>query len=148
RVLEYGQARGLQFIVRAYDDAVPLTEIMKRRAKMDPDQVGKIFALACDGLQALHDHQIPGGLLSAGCILLCKVQATAKAQRTVRMLVAAVKKDVFDSTALGGSATSGDLDDLELMPAAGEGAYSLPRPADDVLRLGCLMYRCLAGRAP
>src|SRR5262249_34125473 len=70
----------------------------------------------------------------------------------VKVLHAGVRRKLFDETAIGRSIrmSVGIPDELELADActfqmADAGA---PNPAQDIFRLGCLLYRCVAGKAP
>jgi serine/threonine-protein kinase len=153
RVLELGQAQGRHYIVREYDEAATLADILQRRNKLPHDQAARIFALASEGLRALHEHGVPGGVLTADCVLLAVTgKGGARSQRTVRLLVAAVRKDIFDARAIGadaGEGKEGIPDELQLTALTNDAAGLRPtQPPEDILRLGCLFYRCLTGKDP
>jgi hypothetical protein len=144
RALDAGEARGLFYGVRQHYDAETLADVLKKRGKLPPDAAARIFTLACEGLRALHERKIPGGALTADCVLLTAAGKGPRPQRSVRLLVGPVSKEVFDAGALGAAG-----EDVGLLPL--EGGAPLPAvatPADDVLRLGCLFYQALAGRPP
>jgi serine/threonine protein kinase len=106
--------------------------------------------LALAGLEALHAQNVPGGDLTADCLLLAPVGKGN--QRTIKILHAGLKRQLFDETAIGRSIKIqvGGASDLELSSSStfrltGAGAID---PPGDIFRLGCILYRCVTGIAP
>lgn len=145
RCLALGEARGLHYLVREHYEGETLGGILQKREKLSPGQAARIFAHVFEGLKALHERQVPGGALTADCILLT---GSAKGPKTVRILIASARKDVFSSTAIGGSMAVVS-DELDLVPLdEAQPGTTGTTPAEDIFQLGCVFYRCLTGREP
>lgn len=152
-VREFAKAHGRYFVVREHYEAETLAGILKQRGKLSPEMGARIFSLACEGLAALHEKEVPGGTLSAECILLTAMGTGPQHQRTVRILVAGVRPDVFDTTAVGNLAplSKGPVipEKLEMRPVSGEISLGAGfQPAEDLFRLGCTFYLALTGHEP
>jgi serine/threonine protein kinase len=146
RILDAGEAGGRYYIVREHYDSESLANILQKRGKLPADRAAGIIALACEGLRALHERHLPGGALTPDCVLLTAAGKGPRAARSVRILIGAARKDLFDPSALG-RPEAGSGDDLELMDGSGDPTL-LPGPEVDVLRLGRTFYRTLTGRDP
>lgn len=152
-VREFSKAHDRYFLVREHYEAETLAGILKQRGKISPELAARIFSLACDGLAALHEKEVPGGTLSADCILLTAMGTGPHHQRTVRILVAGVRPDIFDTKAVGNLAPSSKgpaiPEKLEMRPVSGEISLGAGfQPAEDLFRLGCTFYLALTGREP
>lgn len=153
RIREFSKAHDRYFVVREHYDAESLADVLKRRGRLATERAVRIFALASEGLRALHEHQLPGGALTPDCILLTAIGAGEKRQRSVRVLIANVRAGLFDSGAIqprGKSTASYDIPrDLGLVAIPDEqSSQPVLRPEDDVLRLGRTFYRALTGMDP
>jgi serine/threonine protein kinase len=152
RILDTGEAHGLYYLVKEYYEGQTLEDILERRGKLPYQQAARLMALALAGVDALHSQDVPAGDLAADCLLLAPASKDSPSQRTVKILHAGVKRRLFDETAIGRSISmaQGIPDELELAKSCTfeVAATGAPNPADDIFRLGCLFYRCLAGQAP
>ena len=152
RIVDVGEAHGLNYLVKEYYEGQSLDEILERRGKLPYPQATRLMALALAGLEALHAHGVPVGDLSADSLLLTPASKDSPNQRTVKILHAGVRRRLFDETAIGRSISlsQGIPDDLQLAESCtfqlgGVGEVS---PTEDIFRLGCVFYRCVAGQAP
>jgi serine/threonine protein kinase len=153
RILDTGQAHGLYYLVKEYYDGQTVEDILKqRRGKLPYQQAARLMALALAGVEALHQHGVPAGDLTADCILLTSASKDAPKQRTVKILHAGLKRRLFDETAIGRSITisQGLPDELELATSCTfeVGRAGAPNRPDDIFRLGRLFYQCVTGREP
>ena len=110
------------------------------------------MALALAGLEALHSQGVSAGDLTADCLLLAPASQDAPKQRTVKILHAGVKRQLFDETAIGRSISlvQGIPEELELAASC---TFQVSKagtvdPAEDIFRLGCIFYRCVTGKIP
>lgn len=150
--LDVGEAYGLHYLVKEYYDGQTLEDILERRGKLPYLQATRMFALALAGLDALHKEGVPGGDLTADCLLLAPTAKNTPNQRTVKILHAGVKRQLFDETAIGRSIclVQGIPDELQL---AASSTFEVKSgnafdPAGDIFRIGCVFYRALTGKAP
>jgi twitching motility protein PilT len=148
RVLDLGQAAGVDYLVSEHVEGETLEEVLKKRGKLPHLLAARILAVAADAVHALHHGGVPAGELTADCLVFAAVERSASANKMVRLVNAALPRRLFDSSALGitgeGPSTPGPR-------AAADGLTTpdgAPRAEDDVFRLGALLYRCLTGRAP
>ncbi len=140
--LDFGEAKGRQYLVREYDDGETLTDILARRGRLQPIAAARLFALALSGLHALHENQVPAGPLGAESLLLTVAGKTAgNKARTVKILNAGVPRSLFDPAALDTVITAAPpKDDSE--------TATLAEPREDIFRLGITFYRSLTGQLP
>jgi serine/threonine protein kinase len=153
RVVDVGEAHGLHYLVKEYFEGQTLEDVLKRRGTLPHLQATRLMALALAGLDALYAKGVPGGDLSADCLLLAPAGKGPATQRTVKILHAGVRRRLFDETAIGRSISivQGIPDELELAASCTFEVVSDPgaaNPAEDVFRLGCVFYRCVTGKAP
>jgi serine/threonine protein kinase len=137
--LDFGEAHGRHYLVREFDEDETLADILARRCKLQPVSAARIFASALQGLQALHEKQVPAGPLGSDCIILAAAGRSPNDKgRLVKILNAGVPRTMFDPNALADSPASTAKRDE---PAPGE-------PKNDLFRLGVLFYRALTGQLP
>lgn len=152
RIVDVGEAHGLNYLVKEHCEGQTLDEILERRGKLPYAQATRLMALALAGLEALHSHGLPGGDLTADCLLLTPAAKDSPNQRTVKILHAGVRRRLFDETAIGRSISiaQGIPDDLQLAESCTfqVGEVGDVEPAEDIFRLGCVFYRCVTGQAP
>jgi twitching motility protein PilT len=143
RVYDFGQARGVEYLVSEYVDGEPLEELLKKRGKLSYELAARIFAIVFDALHALHQHGVRAGELNAGSLVFTTVEKSAGGGHTVRIVNACFPRRIFDSSALGITDAeqprpTGADDDVQFEAA--------PRPEEDIFRLGLVLYRCLTGQ--
>ncbi len=145
--IDLGQANGVHYLVREYDEGETLADILARRGKLGTIPAARLFALALAGLSALHDKGVSAGELTGDCLLLTSANKSARPgpagkQRTIKVLHAGVPRYLFDSsTLLKPSAPS-------VIEPAPTPSFPAPRVQDDLLRLGMLFYQSLTGQTP
>jgi serine/threonine protein kinase len=151
RILDMGEAYGLHYLVKEYFEGQTLEDILARREKLPYLQATRLFALALAGVEALHKEGVPAGDLAVDCLLLAPAGKDAN-QRTVKILHAGVRRQLFDETAIGRSISmvQGIPDELELATSCTfqVGEAGTANPPEDIFRLGCLFYRAVTGKAP
>jgi twitching motility protein PilT len=149
RVFDLGQARGVDYLVSEYVDGESLEEVLKKRGKLPWTLAARIFALVFDAVHALHHNGVNAGEVSAEHLIFASTEKSTAGSKTVRLVGAGFARRYFDSSALG----LGELG----MPTAGhsrrqsgtDNGFQLDaplRPEEDVLVLGALMYRSVAGQ--
>src|SRR5262249_42106490 len=148
-VLDLGQARGVDYLVSEYVEGETLEELLKKRGKLNHAAAARIFAIAFDALGALHEHKVSAGELNAGCLVFTAADKAPTA-RTVRIVNAVFPRRLFDASVLG--IASGEQLPEAARPA-GQAERQLtfdgaPRPEEDIVRLGGLLYRCVTGQEP
>jgi hypothetical protein len=137
QTLDFGEGRGRHYLVREFDEGETLADILARRGKLQPVSAARIFASAFQGLQALHDKQVPAGPLDPDCLILAVAgKSPSDKSRLVKILSAGVPRTMFDPNALGDAPAVKSSE-----PAPGEAK-------DDLFRLGVLFYRALTGQPP
>jgi twitching motility protein PilT len=144
-VLDFGEARGLYYVVSEFVEGETLEDILKRRGQLKYERAVRIFAVAFEALHALHQSGLAAGELAADCIVFARVDQTSSG-RTVRLVNACLPRWLFDSSALGVSFK--DHAPARPRGPAGErlAIDASPRPAEDIYRLGLLFRRSIAGQ--
>lgn len=139
--LDFGEAKGRHYLVRAFDEGETLADVLARRGRLPPIAAARLFALALLGLQDLHDKQVPAGPLTTECLLLTVAGKTATGKmRTVKILNTGVPRSLFDPAALDVSAAALPKDSIDVA--------TLSEPREDLFRLGGSFYRSLTGQLP
>jgi twitching motility protein PilT len=148
-VVDVGQAHGVDYLVSEYVDGESLEDVLKRRGKLPHALAARVFTVVLEALHALHEHRVPGGDLSADCLIWASVEKSGSAARTIRLVNAGFHRRCFDSSALGIGAP-GQAGGPRAAGAAGDPLPhdGLARPEEDIFRLGALFYRCLTGQMP
>jgi twitching motility protein PilT len=150
RVLDFGQARSIHYLVSEYVEGESLEDVLKKRGKLNYELAARIFALVFDALSALHQNGVRAGELSASSLLFTSVGTSGGGNRTIRLINIGFPRQLFDSAGLGILSkeqlpealrrTTPGSDDLQLLAA--------PRPEEEIHRLGCVFYRCITGQEP
>ncbi len=97
QTLDFGEAQGRHYLIREFDEGETLADILDRRGKLQPVSAARIFASAFQGLQALHDKQVPAGPLAADCLILAVAgKSPGDKARLVKILSAGVPRTMFD----------------------------------------------------
>jgi twitching motility protein PilT len=148
RVLDLGQAHGVDYLVSEFIDGESLEDVLKKRSKLNPTLAARIFALVFDALQALHQNGVGAGELGAEHLLFASADKSAGGGRIVRLVNAGFPRLFFDSSALG---VGGAVPLAEGRPRRGEGSDgpeldAAPRPEEDIFRLGLVLYRSVTGQ--
>jgi twitching motility protein PilT len=150
RVLDFGHARGVDYLISEHFEGESLEEFLKKRGKVSYELATRIFALVFDALAALHQNGAPAGELSAGCLVLTTSGTSPGVTHTIRLANVGLPRSCFDA------ATLGILDD-EAIPASPRRAGpsgdafrlpTAPQPADEIFRVGSVLYRCVTGHEP
>src|SRR5262249_31835859 len=149
RVLDLGQARGVDYLVSEFVEGESLEEVLQKRSKLNHTLAARIFALVFDALQALHQNGVSAGDLSAEHLVFASADKSAGSGRTVRLVNAGFPRYFFDSAALGVGGQE-QLAEGRERPDGKEGLEvdAAPRPEEDTFRLGVLLYRTVTGQEP
>jgi twitching motility protein PilT len=150
RVLDLGQARGVNYVVSEHVEGESLEEHLKKRGKLPYELAARIFAFVFDALQALHQSGIQAREVHAGSLVFTSAGGSAGGSRTIRLVNVGLPQQLFDSSALG-------IVGKEHLPAghrrAGPGGEesaldAASRPEDEIFRLGSIFYQCVTGQEP
>jgi twitching motility protein PilT len=146
-VLDFGHARGVDYLVSEHVEGESLEEFLKKRGKVSYELATRVFAVAFDALAALQQHDVPGGELNAGCLVVTPAGKAGGGTHTIRLVNVGLPRSCFDATALGmldeeGSAASARR-------AGGEPVHfpTAPQPAEEIGRVGAVFFRCVTGHA-
>jgi twitching motility protein PilT len=149
RVLDFGHASGIHYLVSEYAPGESLEDLLKKRGTLNYDLAARVFALVFDAVAALHQSGVRIAELNSGCLVFTSSGKSAGGVRTVRLVNVAFPRAYFDATALGIGGTALAPDGQG--PGRFDSGFDLdapPQPDEDLFRLGCLFYRCLAGHEP
>src|SRR5262249_15218419 len=86
RVLDFGQARGIDYLVSEFTDGESLEDVLKKRGKLSPVLAARIFALVFDALQALHESGVRAAELGADSLIFASTDKSSGGGRTVRLI--------------------------------------------------------------
>jgi twitching motility protein PilT len=148
RVLDFGQASGVHYLVTEHVDGESLEETLKKRGKLNYHLAARIFAAILEALGALQQQGVRAGQLSGDGLILATVGKGTGGARTMRLINAGLPRVLFDSTAIGmsdgerplaGRRTDGGADSQSLGP---------PKPEDETFRVGALLYQSVTGHEP
>jgi serine/threonine-protein kinase len=149
RVLDVGKVEDVHYLVREYAKGESLLAILAKRGRLAPGQAARIFALALGGAAACHEQGVSPGHLTLDHLVLTPQDKPARGH-TLKIIDAGMRRRPVDAQLLGGD----DVVSL-LQPARQIGYLDLsapaevePRPEQDLFRIGCALYHCLAGRPP
>jgi twitching motility protein PilT len=150
RVLDFGHARGVNYLISEHVEGESLEEFLKKRGKVSYELAARIFAIACDALGALQQNGVPAGELTADCLVLTTSGTSAGGTHTIRLANVGLPRSCFDAAALS------VLDD-EPTPASlrrhgpdsdGFQFPTEPHPAEEIFRIGTVLYRMVTGHEP
>src|SRR5205085_12470476 len=86
RVLDLGQARGVNYVVSEHVEGESLEEHLKKRGKLNYELAARIFAFVFDALQALHQNGVQAREVHAGSLIFTSTGTSAGGSRTVRLV--------------------------------------------------------------
>jgi twitching motility protein PilT len=143
-VLDFGQARGVDYVVSEFVPGESLEEVLKKRGKLSPGKAARVFALVIDALQALHQNGVHLGDLRAEQLIFASTDKSGSGARTVRIVNAGFPRHFFNSAALA-------IGNVEAPPHPAERGNGMdldaaPRPEEDLFRLGALLFRTITGQ--
>jgi serine/threonine protein kinase len=122
-----------------------LDELLKRHGRFPPRQAAQTALQAASGLQPYHEHGLFHGLLKPSDVLIGADRRVRVLDFGVGFLLTSDRGKAILDTMTNGKTLAKGLD-----CASPESIMdSLARtPAGDQYSLGCILYRCLAGRYP
>ena len=122
-----------------------LDDLLKKHGKVPPRQAAQIALQAASGLQPYHEHGLFHGLLKPSDVLIGADRRVRVLDFGVGFLLTSDRGKAILDTMTNGKTLAKGLD-----CASPESILdSLARtPAGDQYSLGCILYRCLAGRYP
>jgi twitching motility protein PilT len=144
RVLDLGQARGVDYVVSEFVDGESLEEVLKKRGKLTWALAARIFAIVFDAVGALHQSGVGSGEMSAEHLIFASADKST-GTKTVRLVNAGFPPHFFDSSALGIGEPPAERP--RRPPGASDGAsLDAPlQPEEDILHLGSILYRSITG---
>jgi len=158
RTFQADQCEGLHYIVMEYVEGESLEEILRRRKRLPTEEAARIIHQALLGLQHLHDLGMVHRDLEPANLMLVPGPGSKTSdttlQATVKILDIGLGRALFDEAAAPLTKISGLPDGGGPI---GTSAYLAPEQARDphgadiradIYSLGCMLYRCLAGRPP
>ncbi|MBA4609076.1 protein kinase [Aeromicrobium sp. Marseille-Q0843] len=128
---------GSTFIVMQYVEGHSLSQLLRERGPMPPEQVMSVVEQVADGLQAAHDAGIVHRDLKPANIML------TPAGRTVLVDFGIAQADTSEPLTDTGSLV-GTTDYISPEQVRGRSAT----PQSDVYALGVVAFHCLTGRSP
>ncbi|SKB10186.1 protein kinase domain-containing protein [Aeromicrobium choanae] len=128
---------GSTFIVMQYVEGHSLSQLLKERGPMPPEQVMSVVEQVADGLQAAHDAGIVHRDLKPANIMLTPAGRTVLVDFGIAQ--AATSEPLTDTGSLVGT-----TDYISPEQVRGRSAT----PQSDVYALGVVAYHCLTGRSP
>jgi serine/threonine protein kinase len=136
-VMEAGEDRGLHYLAVRYVPGASLADLLERAGTLPLPAILRIVAEVASGLGEIHRRNLVHRDVKPGNILLDRSGSAALtdfglARGTADTILTAVGRIV------------GTVDYMAPELIRGETA----RPASDVYALGCVVFECLAGRAP
>src|SRR5262249_37961524 len=143
RVLDMGQAQNAYYAESEFVDGETLEEkLQKRGGKLKYDLAARVFAVVFDSLATLHQNEISPAELTAETIVFAKLDKAAGGGVLPRLVNAFFSRTLFDSSILGLVRRQAEVRNRPVKLETGT------RPAEDILRLGRLFYRSIAGQDP
>jgi twitching motility protein PilT len=150
RVLDFGQARGIDYLVSEHVEGESLEEILKKRGKVSYELAARIFAIVFDALGALHQHGVPASDLSPERLVFTTASRSAGGTHTVRLVNIGLPRQCFDAAILGILANDASPGSPR-RAVPGDDTFpfpTMPQPAEEIFRVGSMLYRCITGRGP
>jgi twitching motility protein PilT len=164
RVLDFGQARGIDYLVSEHVDGEALEDVLHKRHKLGYELAARIFALVFDALAALHEQGLGAGELTAASVVFASTGRSGGGNRTIRLINAAFPRKLFAAAGLGiidrdqepdtkmgtGTASYGASPHFRRTPPSSDDfqLQAALRPEEEILQLGSIFYRCVTGQEP
>jgi serine/threonine protein kinase len=140
---ECGQADGLHFLAMEYIDGIDLSEYIRRKGKLDPEEARRILIQACKALEHAYAQGITHRDIKPSNFLLANEEGRTRVKLTDLGLARMVNEDDFRVTRAG--TTVGTVDYMAPEQARDS---SLADIRSDIYSLGCSFYQMLAGYPP
>ncbi len=140
---ECGQADGLHFLAMEYIEGIDLSEYIRRKGKLDPEESRRILIQACKALEHAYAQGITHRDIKPSNFLLANEEGRTRVKLTDLGLARMVNEDDFRVTRAG--TTVGTVDYMAPEQARDS---SLADIRSDIYSLGCSFYQMLAGHPP
>ncbi|MDB5309146.1 MAG: stkP 1 [Gemmataceae bacterium] len=158
RAFQVGESGGRHYIVMEFLEGETLDEVLTRRKRLPVAEAVRVVRQALDGLQHLHDRRMIHRDLKPTNLMIIPAGGRGGAdttwEGTVKILDIGLGRELFDEAAAPGQVET----QLTVEGAVvGTPDYMAPEQAKDarssdvradIYSLGCVLYRCLAGRPP
>ncbi len=140
---ECGQADGLHFLAMEYIEGIDLSEYIRRKNKLDPEEARRILIQACKALEHAYAQGITHRDIKPSNFLLANEEGRTRVKLTDLGLARMINEDDFRVTRAG--TTVGTVDYMAPEQARDS---SLADIRSDIYSLGCTFYQMLAGHPP
>jgi serine/threonine protein kinase len=142
-LFECGQVDGLHYIAMEYIEGIDLSEYIRRKEKLDPEEARRILIQACKALEHAYAQGITHRDIKPSNFLLANDEGRCRVKLTDLGLARMVNEDDFRVTRAG--TTVGTVDYMAPEQARDS---SLADIRSDIYGLGCTCYHMLAGQPP
>jgi serine/threonine protein kinase len=140
---ECGQADGLHYLAMEYIEGIDLSEYIRRKGRLDPEEARRILIHACKALEHAYSQGITHRDIKPSNFLLANDEGRCRVKLTDLGLARMINENDFRVTRAG--TTVGTVDYMAPEQARDS---SLADIRSDIYSLGCTFYQMLAGHPP
>jgi serine/threonine protein kinase len=142
-LFEADQDNGTYYLAMEYVDGLDLSEYIKRKGQLDPDEARRIVIQACKALDHAYSQGITHRDIKPSNFLLANEEGRCRVKLTDLGLARTVNEEDFRVTRDG--TTVGTVDYMSPEQARDSAAADV---RSDIYSLGCTFYHMLAGQPP
>jgi serine/threonine-protein kinase len=142
-LFECGQADGLHYLAMEYIEGIDLSEYIRRKGMLEPEEARRILIQACKALEHAYEQGITHRDIKPSNFLLANDEGRCRVKLTDLGLARTINDEDFRVTRAG--TTVGTVDYMAPEQARDS---SLADIRSDIYSLGCTFYQMLAGQPP